>query len=102
MTASDYVLIIGAVAGGIVLCINAYGTHYGRKEAKEAASEAKAARHEASDKLDVIHDLTNSSMTALKAELATALSRIARLEDLLEAARERRATDRKTTGDSAA
>lgn len=93
VSASDYVLIIGAVAGGLVLCINAYGTHYGRKEAQEAAKVAV-------EKLDVIHDLTNSSMAALKSELAetktqwkAALERIARLENMLEAAQMRRSTD---------
>lgn len=76
VSAPDWVLIIGAIAGGVVLVINAWGTYFGRKEAREAALTA-------SGKLDVIHRLTNSSMTALKTELETALARIEKLEGLL-------------------
>jgi hypothetical protein len=83
MTATDWVLIITAVFVGIVSVVNAWGTHFGRKEAKAAVQEARDSRHEASGKLDVIHDLTNSSMTALKGELAAALMRIDKLEGML-------------------
>lgn len=93
MTPDGWVIIIGAFFGGIVLCINAWGTHFGRKEARAVAAKASEERKIASGKLDIIHDLTNSKMTALKDELAEtklqwqiALDRIGRLEILLQAA----------------
>lgn len=91
MTAQDWVLIIGAIFGGIVLCINTWAQHFGRKEARAIAEQAAEERKIASGKLDIIHDLTNSKMTALKDELAEtklqwqiALDRIGRLETLLQ------------------
>lgn len=103
MTAEGWVLIIGAFFAGIAGCISAWGTYYGRKEARFVAEQASEERKLASGKLDVIHDLTNSKMTALKEELAEtkrqwtiALDRIGRLEVLLHAAtteRDRRHDD---------
>lgn len=96
VTAEGWVLIIGAFFVGIVGCINAWGTHFGRKEARAVAEQAAEERKIASGKLDIIHDLTNSKMTALKDELAEtkfqwqiALDRIGRLEVLLTAATKR-------------
>jgi len=85
MSASDWVLIIGAVFGGAVLVINAFGTFWGRHEAKVVAADAKADRAVAQGKLDVIHDLTNSNLSALKGQLTTATARIEKLEALLVA-----------------
>lgn len=80
---TDVLTIIGAVGAAIVLIINALGTHWGRKEAQVAAADQNR-------KLDVIHDLTNSTMSTLKAALAaaeaaleTAQTRNAMLEHLL-------------------
>jgi len=84
------VLLIGAIAGGFVLVINALGQWWGHQDAREAKAQrieiahtAQATAEVADRKLDVIHDLTNSNMTALKAQLAAALARIDKLENLL-------------------
>lgn len=73
MTTSDALTLIAATAGALVLVINAIAAGWGRKDARDAAASADR-------KLDQIHDLTNSNLTALKAELKTALERIERLE----------------------
>lgn len=102
MTAEGWVLIIGAFFAGVAGCISAWGTHIGRKEARRVAEEASEQRKIASGKLDIIHELTNSKMTALKDELAEtkrqwdiALERIGRLEVLLTAATRARDTKRR-------
>lgn len=84
MSASDWVMLIGAMAGGIVLVINAFGTYWGRKEVQQVRQEQTDLAATADKKLDVIHDLTNSAMSKLKEQLATALTRIDTLEKMLD------------------
>ncbi len=87
---AGWTVIISTITAGIVSIVNAIGNFWGRSEARQTASHIKdtvvatTAKLETADhKLDVIHDLTNSSMTALKAQLATALARIDTLETIL-------------------
>jgi hypothetical protein len=74
--AAALITVIAATAAALVTVINAVAAGWGRTEAREAATSASA-------KLDQIHELTNSNMTALKAQLAAALDRINALEERL-------------------
>jgi len=85
MTATDWVLIIGAVFSGVVLSINAWGTHFGRKEAQAAAATASVERATADRKLDQIHVLTNSNLESVQRNLTDALARIEQLEHSMAA-----------------
>lgn len=66
LTAQDWVLIIGAVFVGISGAISAWGTYFGRKEAKEAADVA-------SGQLQVIHKSTNSRLGKLDKKVTSLL-----------------------------
>lgn len=72
-SATAYVVIISAVAAALVSIVNAVSAGWGRQEARYSAAQATV-------KLDQIHELTNSNMTALKAQLQAALDRINALE----------------------
>ncbi len=76
MTATAWVTVIAATAAALVSVVNALAAGWGRQEARRVAATA-------STKLDEIHELTNSNMTALKGQLATALARIEALESKL-------------------
>ncbi len=76
MSAVEIITVIAAVSAAVVSIVNAIAAGWGRQ-----AAQARGERAE--QKLDVIHDLTNSNMTALKGQLATALDRIEKLETLL-------------------
>jgi len=86
MSASDWAMMIGAVALGIVSIVNALGQYWGRKDARfvKAQNDKLQTTVDVSDgKLDQIHDLTNSNMSALKDQLEAAMNRIDKLEGLL-------------------
>ncbi len=90
MTSDGWISIIGAICVGVGYIVKELAAGWGTRRVKDQL-------HEASGKLDVIHDLTNSSMTALKLELSDlkqnhklALERIERMET---ANRRRRSTD---------
>ncbi len=105
MGIAGWTLLISAVTAGIVSIINTIGNFWGRTEARQTATAVRerlvtealhikdtvantaattTAKLDTADrKLDVIHDLTNSNMSALKAQLATALARIDSLETAL-------------------
>jgi cell division septum initiation protein DivIVA len=88
MSASDWAMMIGAAALGIVSIVNAFGQYWGRKDVKTVKAQnekLQEAANIAGGKLDVIHDLTNSNMAAVKNQLAAALNRIDKLENLLVA-----------------
>jgi ribosomal protein L7/L12 len=83
MTTPDIVIVVTVTATAFVTVINAVAAGWGRQAAKDRGERAE-------QKLDVIHDLTNSNMTALKQQLAAtglqlaaALDRIDKLETLL-------------------
>lgn len=77
MTAPELVTVIGAVAAAAVSIINGINSSRGRSEAREKTAVVAA---QTNGKLDQIHELTNSTMTALKEELAVAHARISVLE----------------------
>jgi len=86
MSASDWAMVIGAGALGVVSIVNAFGQYWGRKEVKTVQAQNEKLQEAATvagSKLDVIHDLTNSNMTAVKNQLSAALNRIDKLENLL-------------------
>lgn len=88
MSAGDWVSMIAAGAAAFVLIINALGTHWGRKDIKAlmaTVDTVAVSTGEQTKKLEVIHDLTNSSMDDLKKKLAAALIEISKLEGLLAA-----------------
>lgn len=83
MTSSEIVTIISALAVALVSVITAW-----RSGAKVEVMQQKAehSAEVAGEKLDAIHELTNSNLTAVKAALAKADERIVKLEGMLEAA----------------
>jgi hypothetical protein len=80
MTSTEIIAIVSAVALACVQIITAW-----RTQAKVEAAQAVTAKHDAKadDKLDAIHELTNSNLTAVKTDLTQANDRIAKLEALL-------------------
>lgn len=72
-SATAYVVIVSAVGAALVSIVNAVGSWWGRQDARVAAVAAIG-------KLDQIHELTNSNMTAIKVQLQIALARIEMLE----------------------
>ncbi len=77
VTVGELLAIIAGSAGGLVSVVNAVAAGWGRDAAKRRSQQVNS-------KLDVIHDLTNSNLATVKAQLSTALARIERLEALLE------------------
>lgn len=62
------VALVAAVPGAIAAIVAALDVLLSRRNGK---------------KLDVVHDLTNSTLSGVKSDLATALAKVARLEDML-------------------
>jgi hypothetical protein len=80
MTTIEVVTVIAAVAAAIVTIVNAVAAGWGRSAASKERQEIGA---RTDHKLDEIHTLTNSNLTNVKEQLATALDRIEKLEQLL-------------------
>lgn len=80
MSSQEITTIISALALGIVQVIVAW--HAGQKIDQ---AQMITVKHDAKadDKLDAIHELTNSNLHAVKADLIIANERIAKLELLL-------------------
>ncbi len=91
ITPGESILLVAAIAQAVVTIIKAIADGWGRAAVKADVERArvdladKSARiaDVTNGKLDQIHELTNSNLTALKAQLAAALARIDHLETLL-------------------
>ena len=81
MTSSEIVTIIAAIGVVIVNIIVAWRTGI-KVEVAQQNTERNMELN--STKLDKIHELTNSNLTAVKADLSIANERIIKLENLLE------------------
>lgn len=87
MTPSELVIVVPLYTAAIVSVIQAIASAFGRRRARSAAKRTV-------DKLDEIHDFTNSNLTRVTAQLAAATERIAELEKLLRIVTRRELHDR--------
>lgn len=78
LTATDYVLIIGAICSGFCSIIAAWKSNTGVKvatAAKEIAVDSKQLATDNSEKLEGIHNLANGNLSEVKNQLGIALRR---------------------------
>ena len=80
MTSGEITTIISALTVAIVTIIGRWQTG---AQVLENTAITRSAAKKAEDKLNVIHELTNSNLAAVMADLALANDRIAKLEALL-------------------
>ena len=80
MTSGEITTIISALTVAIVTIIGRWQTG---EQVLENTAITRSAAKKAEDKLNVIHELTNSNLAAVMADLALANDRIAKLEALL-------------------
>ena len=85
ITAPEVIIIITTSASAVVTIINSIASGWGRSELNKKADDANIKQDVVSNKLDVIHQLTNSNLTSVQDQLRIALDRIERLEAKLDA-----------------